>query len=87
MACHRRGIVDAVVLSKGDKLMMTLEEIQRKAEVLGIEGATHMNKIDLVRAIQVKEGHSPCYNTNWCRPEWKEACIWRDECKAMKYFQ
>jgi hypothetical protein len=65
--------------------MVPLHEIIAKAIALGIEGAGAMDRTELIRAIQVKEGHSPCYGTDWCKPEWKAACIWKDEC-ASKIF-
>ena len=65
--------------------MIPLHEIIAKAKALGIEGADAMDRTELIRAIQVREGHSPCYGTDWCKPEWKAACIWKDEC-ASKIF-
>ena len=65
--------------------MIPMHEIIAKAQVLGIEGAEGMERIDLIRAIQVREGHSPCYGTDWCMPPWQEACLWKDECKAKTF--
>ncbi|HXH64896.1 MAG TPA: Rho termination factor N-terminal domain-containing protein [Mariprofundaceae bacterium] len=67
--------------------MIPLHEIIAKAKLLGIEGAEAMERAELIRAIQIKEGHSPCYGTNWCKPEWKEACIWKDECDSKIFTQ
>ncbi len=66
--------------------MISIKEIRRRAHELGIQGADKMNRTQLFRDIQVKEGHTPCYNTPWCKPEWKEHCAWRDECDAEDYF-
>jgi hypothetical protein len=62
--------------------MIPLHEIIAKAKALGIEGADTMDRTQLIRAIQVREGHSPCYGTDWCKPEWKAACMWKDECDS-----
>jgi len=67
--------------------MIPLHKIIAKAKQLGIEGAEAMDRMHLIRAIQVKEGHSPCYGTSWCKPEWKEACMWKDECNAKIFTQ
>lgn len=45
-----------------------------------------MDRVTLIRAIQVKEGHQPCYGTDWCKPEWSEKCIWKEGCTAEEYF-
>jgi hypothetical protein len=57
---------------------MKILEIKEKAKNLGIIPGK-MNKTDLIRATQVKEGYTPCYGTvtNGC-PHMK--CCFRDDC-------
>lgn len=66
--------------------MHSMEEIRARARALGVEGVDDMDKTTLIRAIQVKEGHTPCFGTDWCKPEWRERCAWKDECSAEDYF-
>jgi len=66
--------------------MISIKEIRQRAAKLGIQGVEHMKRTDLIRTIQATEGHTPCYNTDWCKPEWKEHCVWKDECNAEDYF-
>lgn len=66
--------------------MLAVKEIRELAKRLGIEGCEKMDRITLIRAIQVKEGHQPCYGTDWCKPEWSEKCIWKEGCSAEEYF-
>lgn len=66
--------------------MIPIQEVRKRAVKLGIHDTKNMNRTELIRAIQSKEGHTPCYNTDWCKPEWKERCAWKDECNAEDYF-
>ena len=66
--------------------MIPMKEIRRRAAGLGIRDVDKMDRTQRIRAIQVREGHTPCYNTPWCKPEWKEHCAWKDECGAEDYF-
>jgi len=66
--------------------MISTKEIRRRAVKLGIQGVEQMDRTTLIRAIQVREGHTPCYNTDWCKLEWKENCAWKDDCNAEDYF-
>jgi hypothetical protein len=40
---------------------MNVMEIRTKARQLGVKNYSRLNKADLIRAIQVAEGNSPCY--------------------------
>jgi len=53
---------------------------------MGIAGFENMDKCTLIRAIQLKEGHTPCYGTDWCKLEWKETCAWKEDCTAENFF-
>ena len=57
---------------------MNMTEIKGKAQQLGIQ-AGKMKKVDLIRAIQSKEGNSPCFETakDYCN---QLSCAWRKAC-------
>lgn len=60
---------------------MKMPEIRSKAQRLGIKPGK-MNKSDLIRAIQMQEGNTPCFGTTMS-PCDQEACCWRADCLAM----
>jgi len=66
--------------------MISIDNIRKRAAALVIEGMEHMTQTELIRTIQIWEGHSPCYGTAWCKPEWKKTCVWKDVCDAENYF-
>lgn len=61
---------------------MVLEKIRRRARSLGIKLAERMKHDDLIRAIQVAEGKSPCFDQQWCRPSRHQRCNWKHDCHA-----
>lgn len=59
---------------------MTLKEIRVKARGLGVKYYSKMKKDDLIRAVQEKEGNSPCYQNIYdC---WEFDCLWRPDCQG-----
>jgi len=60
---------------------MNLKEIQAKAKTLAIKNYSRMKKIDLVRAIQIQEGHTDCYGR--IRDCGQKDCCWRDDCQEL----
>ena len=61
---------------------MNMTEIKEKAKQLGIQ-AGKMKKVDLIRAIQSKEGNFPCFETakDYCN---QLSCAWRNACLPAK---
>ena len=61
---------------------MNMTEIKEKAKQMGIQ-ASKMKKVDLIRAIQSKEGNFPCFETakDYCN---QLSCAWRDACLPAK---
>ena len=57
---------------------MTIFEIRMIAKNLGIT-PKKMNKINLIRSIQLKEGNMPCFKTadTYCD---QAGCFWRSDC-------
>ena len=57
---------------------MNMTEIKKKAKTLGLKSGNR-KKVDLIRAIQIKEGNVACFATNldYCD---QSACCWRDDC-------
>ena len=59
---------------------MILKEIRAKARELEVKNHSRLTKADLIRAIQAKEGNSPCYQTIYdC---WQFDCVWRPDCQG-----
>lgn len=61
---------------------MTIYEIRVIAGNMGID-PKKKKKADLIKAIQTKEGHIPCFKTagNSCD---QEDCCWRSDCLKQK---
>ena len=59
---------------------MKVTEIRAKARDLGVKNCSRLNKTDLIHAIQVAEGNSPCYlEIIDCRVD---PCLWREDCQV-----
>jgi hypothetical protein len=59
---------------------MKMKDILEKAKTVGVEKPDGMDKLGLIRAIQVKEGNFPCYATATEGNCDQEACLWSDDC-------
>jgi hypothetical protein len=59
---------------------MKMQEVREKAKTLGLKTGG-MKKIDLILAIQSKEGNTPCFKTevNDCD---QTDCCWRSDCQG-----
>jgi len=58
---------------------MKIQEIKEIAKKLGLK-TLNLNKGDLIRAIQTKEGNIPCFCTRHMLVCGQPACLWRDDC-------
>jgi hypothetical protein len=58
---------------------MKVLEIKKITKQHGIKSGK-LTKIELIRAIQQKEGNFPCFNTNNARTCGQHKCLWRDDC-------
>jgi len=57
---------------------MTMNQIIEKARILGVKNYSRLRKADLIRAIQQKEGNSPCYQSiSGCQ---EPDCLWKPVC-------
>ena len=61
---------------------MTVAEIKAKAVVLGVE-PKKMKKAELIHAIQLAEGCTPCFGRSNGDCSWTECC-WRSDCFKVK---
>jgi hypothetical protein len=61
---------------------MTMTDIKGRAKLLGIE-PKKMKKAELVHAIQIAEGCTPCYGRSNGDCPWTECC-WRGDCFKTK---
>lgn len=57
---------------------MKVAEIRKVAQNLGVK-AGRMNKTELIRSIQKKEGNCECFGSNIAKCSEQECC-WRDDC-------
>lgn len=57
---------------------MKMPAIRAMAKRMGIN-SVGMSKLELIRAIQTKEGNFPCFGTaeNYCD---QIKCLWREDC-------
>jgi hypothetical protein len=58
---------------------MKLPEIKEKASTMGIK-VGKMKKGEIIRAIQAKEGNSPCFDTGKAAECGQSNCLWREDC-------
>jgi len=57
---------------------MEITEVQKKAKALGIKTES-LEKADLIRKIQTKEGNQPCFQMNGGSCDQADCC-WRKDC-------
>lgn len=57
---------------------MKMQEVREKAKTLGIN-SFGMKKVDLIHAIQSREGYVPCFQTGLESCD-QFSCCWRSEC-------
>jgi len=58
---------------------MNVQTIKAMAKKMSIEPGS-MNKVELVRSIQEKEGNLPCFKTAQASCD-QQDCCWRSDCK------
>jgi len=59
---------------------MMMNQIIEKARILGVKNYSRLRKADLIRAIQEKEGNSPCYQViSGCQ---EQDCLWKPGCHS-----
>ena len=61
---------------------MTKKDIEAKAKEIGVKGYTKMEKSDLIKAIQVAEGNSPCFAGDFASTCGIAECLWKADCSA-----
>jgi len=61
---------------------MTVPEIRERAKMMGITPGK-MKKAELIHAIQMAEGCTPCYGRSNGQCPWLECC-WRSDCFKTK---
>ena len=57
---------------------LTMTQIKEKAKRLGVN-AGKMKKVELIHAVQVAEGCTPCYGRSNGNCPWTQCC-WRGDC-------
>ncbi|UCD49859.1 MAG: hypothetical protein JSW27_20310 [Phycisphaerales bacterium] len=61
---------------------LTMPEIKERAKMMGITPGK-MKKAELIHAIQMAEGCTPCYGRSNGECPWLECC-WRNDCFKTK---
>lgn len=61
---------------------MKIADVQKKAKEMGLK-AGRIKKTDLIRAIQIAEGNSPCFGTaaGYCD---QVNCFWAEDCLSIR---
>jgi hypothetical protein len=62
-----------------EDIRMTVKDVKKKAKEMGIK-STKVLKADLIRAIQAREGNSPCYKTGVVACD-QSGCCWFGDCQ------
>jgi len=60
---------------------MKMQEIRAIAKKWGVNIKVGRSKRDIIRDIQVKEGHSPCYHA---KEECGNDCLWKPDCLSKQ---
>jgi hypothetical protein len=56
---------------------MKIQEIHKIAKMWGVDTKAGRSKQDIIRDIQVSEGHSPCFHT---KDTCDQDCLWKKDC-------
>jgi hypothetical protein len=71
-----------MTLMSAARKSLTVTEIKAKARTLGVEPGK-MKKAELIHAIQIAEGCTPCYGRSNGDCPWT-GCCWRGDCFKAK---
>jgi hypothetical protein len=59
---------------------VNVKEIRDKARDLGVKNYSKLRKADLIKAIQVQEGNTPCYQEATDCQQYD--CCWMGDCQV-----
>jgi hypothetical protein len=59
---------------------MKMTELKALAGQRGVR-CGKMNKTELIRAMQSREGNIACFNTGQAQSCGQDQCLWRDDCR------
>lgn len=62
--------------------MLRENDIRRLAKALGIDDSQESSVYELIRSIQLQEGHMPCFSETWSRPCRIESCPISGLCRS-----
>jgi len=62
---------------------MLVKEVKELAESKGVK-VGKMKKLEIVRAIQVAEGNTACFQTDFAPSCQEMGCLWREDCLSGK---
>ncbi len=58
---------------------MKMDEVRKKARALEVK-VGRMKKKDLIRAVQLQEGNTPCFQVDMETCD-QDECCWRSDCR------
>ena len=59
---------------------MKLPEVRELAAKRGLK-TDKMKKAEVIRAVQVAEGNTACFDTGTATECGQQSCLWREDCK------
>ncbi len=59
---------------------LSIIEVKQKAKALGLTLEKTAKKPEIIRAIQMAEGNTPCFGTRPVGDCEQQACCWRADC-------
>jgi len=60
---------------------MRIQDVREIAKTWGVDTRVGRSKMDIIRDIQVREGYSPCFQTD---DACEQNCLWKEDCKSLK---
>jgi hypothetical protein len=63
---------------------MKIAAVRQRAYAVGLTGISRIRKGELIRTIQRREGHQPCFGGEDRFACEQQACCWREDCQVLR---